>query len=234
MENMKLQWAKGKTATKELLADMYLAQNKTSCEIGKIFDVSASAICNKLRAYGIERRPQAEDLKGQKFGRWTVIKETGRNNRGQVTWLCQCECGNQGASTTGTLKSGNTKSCGCLLKESARSRNGVNHPSYKNARWYRSGYVLLSDRHHPNANKKGVISEHVLVMVKYLGRPLKKGETIHHKNGIRDDNRIENLELRSGQHGQGAKVSDMIEFCVDYLKQYAPEKLVRKSKCNVS
>jgi len=228
--SMKLQWEKGKTATKELLADMYLTQKKTSCEIGNLFDVSASAICNKLRAYGIERRPRAEDLNGRKFGRWTVIGEAGRNKRGKVIWSCRCDCGKQGISTTGTLKAGLSKSCGCLLRESARSRNGSNHPSYKNARWYRSGYAMLTDRHHPNADKNGKISEHVLIMTKHLGRPLTKGETIHHKNGIRDDNRIENLELRSGQHGQGVNVKDMVEFCVDYLKKYAPDRLAEESQ----
>lgn len=228
---MKPQWLKGGLITKAVLEDMYLNKKMSSIDIGKYFDVSPQTVCNKIKNLDIPRRPYADQLKGERFGRLTVIEEAGRNHRGQALWLCKCKCGNEGIRTTGALKSGNSKSCGCLTADKARERNGVNHPSYKDARWHRTGYIILTKRHHPNANKKGAISEHVLIMAEHLGRPLRKGETVHHKNGIRDDNRIENLELRSGHHGQGASVDDMIEFCVDYLKQYAPEKLAKENLC---
>jgi hypothetical protein len=57
------------------------------------------------------------------------------------------------------------------------------------------GYVLISFPSHPRAGKNGYVLEHIVVMEKHLGRYLKDGETIHHKNEIKTDNRINNLKL---------------------------------------
>ena len=59
----------------------------------------------------------------------------------------------------------------------------------------KSGYVLLKDNSHPFCNSGGYVREQRLVMEKHLGRYLTATEVVHHKNKIRNDNRIENLEL---------------------------------------
>lgn len=57
------------------------------------------------------------DLTGKKFGRLTVIEKS-EYNGGYICWLCKCECGNTTIVRGCNLKSGHTKSCGCLWKES--------------------------------------------------------------------------------------------------------------------
>ncbi len=78
---------------------------------------------------------------------------------------------------------------------------------------------------HPMAQKSGRALVHRLVMSDHLGRPLHAGETVHHKNGLKTDNRIENLELRIGAHGKGQSVEDRIADAIWVLQTYAPERL---------
>ncbi|MEO7836980.1 MAG: HNH endonuclease [Acidimicrobiales bacterium] len=70
-----------------------------------------------------------------------------------------------------------------------------------------SGYWMqLIDRDDPlavMANTTGYVLEHRLVMARALGRPLTRNESVHHINGDRADNRLENLQLRAGKHGKG-------------------------------
>lgn len=76
---------------------------------------------------------------------------------------------------------------------------GKNNSMYKRGWFMKDNYKILTGyQGHPNASKKGEITEHVLVMSNYLGRPLNKGEIVHHIDPVREgycNNDISNLQL---------------------------------------
>jgi len=84
---------------------------------------------------------------------------------------------------------------------------------------HHAGYLMIHRPGHPRGGEKGYVFEHILVMEGILGRHLAADETIHHRNGVRDDNRPSNLELWTRPQPPGIRVSDAIEWALDIVSR---------------
>lgn len=117
----------------------------------------------------------------------------------------------------------NTCSCGNKMqRNSSKCRSCTSQKGFENANWrggkiyHKKGYVMVrfGSRY---------IFQHIIVMEEFLERKLLPHENVHHKNGVRDDNRLENLELWSSYQPAGQRVEDKLSWAYEIIALYGPK-----------
>lgn len=177
-----------------------IRQNRTCVKCGIEFPCSQrnGKYCSNLcsgQGPKMSAEHRRKDGLRQEGGEWWIYKG-GSRTRALVR---SCDrCGIEYAVSK-ALKNSKycSRRCGVLRSNGRYSNN--------------QGYVQRSVPNHPRANANGCVAEHRLVMEKHIGRYLEQHENVHHKNGVRDDNRIENLELWQKSQPSGVRVADINE-----------------------
>ena len=149
-----------------------------------------------------------------KIGETSGARERGYQGTGKRIWVACVDCGKE---RWVLLKQGYPVSVRC---RSCAGKNlwgfGENNPHWQGGRFVdKNGYTLIKlhpdNFFYPMTQQDGYVYEHRLVMAKHLGRCLQPWEIVHHKDGIKDNNSIDNLEMTSGigehsrNHSKGYK-----------------------------
>ena len=103
------------------------------------------------------------DIRNQRFGRLLALEPVGLNKRNTVVWKCACDCGNIAYIQSTKLKSGHTKSCGCLIRDKTIEANKKRTKyNTRNNRLYRIYYGILTrchnqkDSHYKDYGGRGI------------------------------------------------------------------------------
>jgi len=143
----------------------------------------------------------------------SLIGKSGCNGYGKYIWQACEKCGNERWIYLSDYKRGACKFCHkCSVTLIGRAHKhftwsesrkdtirGERNPRWKGGKTKYLGYIFIhlqpNDFFYSMTGENGYVREHRLVMAKHLGRCLQSWEIVHHINGVKDDNRIENLRI---------------------------------------
>lgn len=178
------------TIDKKLIERLYVQEGKSVKAVSEFIKKSPSQVSRYLKKHGIPTRPFS--------------------TKGLKPWL-----GKKHSEETKAIlrkqKLGKKLSPNHRAKVIKTLRHGFReeNPNWHGKAINGEGYVLIKAPYHPYARKSGYMFEHRLVMERYLKRFLNRGEEVHHLNGNKQDNRVENLIVLSAKEHAKLHNGDM-------------------------
>lgn len=157
---------------RDWLKQKYWGENLSLTQMGVLAGVGGETIRNWMLRYTIDRRTRAEAIRLP-----AMRKKLSEAQRGEKHH-------NWGKKLSAATK-----------RKMSEARQGEKNPNWKGGRVRQNGYILIKAPGHPRADVNGYVREHRLTVERALGRYLRADELVHHINSIRDDNRLENLQL---------------------------------------
>lgn len=91
-------------------------------------------------------------------------------------------------------------------------------------KWHRNNHGYMIMNIYENSVRVKTLLQHRVVMEEHIGRPLEDEENVHHRNGIRHDNRLENLELWSKKQPPGQRAKDLLSWAEEIIALYGPDR----------
>lgn len=149
-----------------------------------------------------------EDLQNQRFGKLIVIGYAYTNERNRAVWLCECDCGKKKEVTTGNLKSGTTRSCGCLHKEQL-AKKLTTHGEYGSRLYWcwhnmKARCFNENDKRYMSYGGRGItVCEEWLVFENFRAWAM--------ENGYADDLSIDRINVNGNYEPSNCKWSSDIE-----------------------